>query len=1322
MWRYEFTGIHRKVQLKYQPQGRPHASSSEDDAPRDPSLLLILKWGGELTPAGRIQAENLGKAFRTLYPGGQGQFEAPGLGFLRLHSTFRHDLKIYASDEGRVQMTAAAFTKGLLALEGELTPILVQMVKSANTNGLLDGEGKTSKSQLVVKEKLKSVFNQDQDFKQIDCFKLNPTNTLALTNAMDFVKNPQDMCKHVHQMIREITAKIRALKAELKTRDLPLYNGESWELLIRRWAKLEKDFRLKNGQFEISKIPDIYDCIKYDLQHNQKTLQYDRTNELFMCSKALADIIIPQEYGITVDEKLHIAQNYCSAFLRKIRSDFLQVANPNMEDATTRLDSRYSKGVASPERFVRTRLYFTSESHIHSLLNMLRYGNFFGCGADSQWERALSFLDATAELNYMSQIVFMLFEDPSKDLKSDERYHMELHFSPGAYTSCDEPEPRGMGYRPKHCPQKTEKAEGEKTPHTLMSAFMGPLPPPPGFKRGLRLDTTAAASDLGDISESDMFEQLSTPGASPESLESLTVMEMQWKPLQMFFEEECKKDIKGKSEEEKKRSSIRTRVHDFLKRSTAKLYALFLSFAMESFDILNQELQTDAAKIHVVKRSLEQFYRKLLISFVKPSALSSGTLLAVDFTAKYNMKDSKDILIGTATKQHISGLRDKVAEQFMKDVISFYQAACTYLKAKVFPVGEPLWKHAQVADIKLKETALFSSLDYFMERFPCLLPHEVGEDESPQEALTRAKDQLQAEFTDYQSWEVPSHLMTEEKVATEQLWAQITKVKDCNEAMRFQVLPRVMLGILLLPSSPDPRKSHARLPGSPDPNIPEWDWGDDSGPTASNAETAATHTAASSTLRAPSSQHATGQDKGGQASDPASILGSEGEVSSIVERRGPEQDSVTAGSSPHISSLPININVSAANNLQMSSKSSLDEKRSRSLEDKNDCPTDSASFHRNYKTVHLPLLHNDIHSRRSLPCVFTMGFLPGAKALEGFSYVPQLHPLETLHNTLTFREMDDFLGRITSTRFPVPAISPTLAASRPSLMLISPSKYPHSYPPSSNSSSGPSSPSSAPTSVDFFLRMCMERSSDEPQCTDSESSLSSLARRRDNQVAGATTITKADDTAGKFLFGGVVVFQFSPQDVTVFGRGDSKKPQREDSLAEVLNSPSTTAKHTSMPEFFNTAATTTITTADTPQPSSGSETADCPTGLGCTPDPAAACPKDAHNLLCGEGCGPDRADSGHRQTDCDSTDAATSSDGKVKVAEQGPDQRSRAGNRFAVSRISDDAPHLSPRPPAKRKMTRQMLHNAASRLRTRLLAFQCFIGGRGGGSSPKSGY
>ena len=77
-----------------------------------PLLLLILKWGGEHTQSGRRQAEELGRAFRIIYPGGEGEYASlPGSGFLRLHSTYRHDLKVYASDEGRVQMTAAAFTK-----------------------------------------------------------------------------------------------------------------------------------------------------------------------------------------------------------------------------------------------------------------------------------------------------------------------------------------------------------------------------------------------------------------------------------------------------------------------------------------------------------------------------------------------------------------------------------------------------------------------------------------------------------------------------------------------------------------------------------------------------------------------------------------------------------------------------------------------------------------------------------------------------------------------------------------------------------------------------------------------------------------------------------------------------------------------------------------------------------------------------------------------------------------------------------------------------------------------------------------------------------
>ena len=41
-------------------------------------------------------------------------YEDKSGGLLRLHSTYRHDLKCYTSDEGRCQKTAAAFLKGLL--------------------------------------------------------------------------------------------------------------------------------------------------------------------------------------------------------------------------------------------------------------------------------------------------------------------------------------------------------------------------------------------------------------------------------------------------------------------------------------------------------------------------------------------------------------------------------------------------------------------------------------------------------------------------------------------------------------------------------------------------------------------------------------------------------------------------------------------------------------------------------------------------------------------------------------------------------------------------------------------------------------------------------------------------------------------------------------------------------------------------------------------------------------------------------------------------------------------------------------------------------
>uniref|UniRef100_A0A8C5FW84 Inositol hexakisphosphate and diphosphoinositol-pentakisphosphate kinase n=1 Tax=Gadus morhua TaxID=8049 RepID=A0A8C5FW84_GADMO len=443
-----FSGINRKVQLTYLPHGQPKTSSEEEDTRKEgPSLLLVLKWGGELTPAGRVQAEELGRAFRCMYPGGQGDYAGfPGCGLLRLHSTYRHDLKIYASDEGRVQMTAAAFAKGLLALEGELTPILVQMVKSANMNGLLDSDSDSlSGCQHRVKARLHDIMQKDQEFTPDDYDKLAPTTSASLVNSMKIVENPVGVCDQVYTLIQSLTAQIRKRMEDPTSADLQLYHSESLELMLQRWSKLERDFRMKSGRYDISKIPDIYDCVKYDVIHNG-SLGLEDTLELFRLSRALADIVIPQEYGINKAEKLDIAHAFCLPLMRKIQMDLQRT---HEDESVNKLHPLYSRGVMSPGRHVRTRLYFTSESHVHSLLSVFRYGGLLDEEKDQQWKRAMDYLSAISELNYMTQIVIMLYEDNKKDISSEERFHVELHFSPGVKgVGEEENAPTGFGFRP----------------------------------------------------------------------------------------------------------------------------------------------------------------------------------------------------------------------------------------------------------------------------------------------------------------------------------------------------------------------------------------------------------------------------------------------------------------------------------------------------------------------------------------------------------------------------------------------------------------------------------------------------------------------------------------------------------------------------------------------------------------------------------------------------------------------------------------------------------------------------------------------------------
>lgn len=105
----------------------------------------------------------------------------------------------------------------------------------------------------------------------------------------------------------------------------------------------------------------------------------------------------------------------------------------NKTDMRYMIDMAYSADlpINSMGRRIRTRLYFTSESHLHTMLNVLRFG-----GVDGQKRilsaRGLRILNEAPELCYLTHLAIRLFEDTRWDVEDPRRYRVEIMFSPGA--------------------------------------------------------------------------------------------------------------------------------------------------------------------------------------------------------------------------------------------------------------------------------------------------------------------------------------------------------------------------------------------------------------------------------------------------------------------------------------------------------------------------------------------------------------------------------------------------------------------------------------------------------------------------------------------------------------------------------------------------------------------------------------------------------------------------------------------------------------------------------------------------------------------------
>jgi len=186
--------------------------------------------------------------------------------------------------------------------------------------------------------------------------------------------------------------------------DYELCEKESLSLMRERWSTLVSGFYDKEtGECDPTKIPDVYDSIRYDAHHNQEFLQFIRP--LYRGVKRLADFVVPHEYGLFQQEKYYIGQKLIQALVNEVVDQLVS-------------------GFASTSQ-TRCFLHFTSESHLHTLRNLLLLS---GVSLNNTMETTLD----SMELNYLSHGVFRLYEDLSRPHDDPLRFYVSVSFSPGA--------------------------------------------------------------------------------------------------------------------------------------------------------------------------------------------------------------------------------------------------------------------------------------------------------------------------------------------------------------------------------------------------------------------------------------------------------------------------------------------------------------------------------------------------------------------------------------------------------------------------------------------------------------------------------------------------------------------------------------------------------------------------------------------------------------------------------------------------------------------------------------------------------------------------
>ena len=310
---------------------------------------------------------------------------------LLLNKDLFSDVKVYSSSERRVIATTDVFLRAFLEVD-QVPTELVTIRKD-----MLDDSFGTKELTDSVKGRLQGILN-------------------GLKNqSYVFPKEIENPAQFAQEIIDLLRSRRNIMKRKFETLDLDQVQkswccSESPVLFKERWERLFRDFcDVERSLFDPSKVPELYDSLKYDALHNRDFIEcvfVDQNEqpdpkaplrELYKKAKMLADFVGPREYGISDHEKLELGFTTSLSLLKQLVNDF-----------------EYARTVGHPY----TRFYFTKESHVHTLYNAVRL-----CLAPNTFE--------IHELDYLTQITFEVYE--RFGFENSTEYTLRISFSPGAH-------------------------------------------------------------------------------------------------------------------------------------------------------------------------------------------------------------------------------------------------------------------------------------------------------------------------------------------------------------------------------------------------------------------------------------------------------------------------------------------------------------------------------------------------------------------------------------------------------------------------------------------------------------------------------------------------------------------------------------------------------------------------------------------------------------------------------------------------------------------------------------------------------------------------